>query len=60
MVQDRQGEGGGFSGAGLGDAYQVATRHGDQDCLLLDWSRSDVFFFCDRTHDRFVKAEALE
>jgi hypothetical protein len=26
----------------------------------LDWSRSGVVFFCDRTRDRFVKAEALE
>jgi hypothetical protein len=26
----------------------------------LDWSGSGVLFFRDRTHDRFVKAEAIE
>jgi len=60
MVQGRQGEGGGLSGAGLSDANHVATRHGDRNRLLLDWSGSGVLFFRDRTHDRFVKAEAIE
>src|SRR5580704_16566015 len=60
LVQDRQSKGGGFSGAGLGDADHVATRHGDRDRLQLDWSGNCVVFVCDRTDDRFVKAEAFE
>ena len=36
LVQDRQGEGGGLAGAGLGDAEDVAARHLRGDGLGLD------------------------
>ena len=38
-VQDRQGEGGGLAGAGLGDAQQVAAGHDARDGLRLDRGR---------------------
>src|ERR1700728_4882655 len=60
MMQDRQSERGGFAGAGLGDADQVAMRHDDRNRLLLDWGWSGVLFFCDCTGDRCVKAEAIK
>jgi len=59
-MQDRQREGGGLAGSGLGDPDHVAARHDDWDCVLLDWGCGGVFFFCDCTSNRFVKAEAIK
>jgi hypothetical protein len=60
VVQDRRGEDGGLSCAGLSNTNYVAARHSDWDRLLLDRTGSAVLSFCDRTHDRFAEAEAIE
>ena len=60
LLQDRQREGGGFAGAGLGDPDHVAARHDDRDGLYLDRGRNGVFFFGDCSRNRVVEAEAVE
>ena len=59
-MQDRQREGGGLAGAGLGDADDIATGHQNRNCLLLDRSWRFVFFLGQRTEDGTVEIEVLE
>jgi len=59
-VQDRQCEGGGSTGPGLGNPDPVAARHGGGNRLRLDRSRSEVFFLCECTRDCVVKSEVVK
>jgi hypothetical protein len=56
-VQDRQGEGGGLAGAGLGDAQQVAARQHGRDGLRLDRGRGGVALVGQRLQEGLGKAE---
>ena len=60
MMQDRQREGRGLAGSGLGDSDHVAARHDGRDGLRLDRCRREVFFFGERTRDRVIKLEVVE
>jgi hypothetical protein len=59
-MQDRQRERGGFAGAGLCDADQVAARHDFRYRLRLDRRRSLVFFLRESAQKRFVEFEVGE
>ncbi len=59
-MQDRQGEGGGLAGAGLGDAQQVAAGHDDGDSLGLNRGRGLVAFGGKRLEQGRVEAEVGE
>jgi hypothetical protein len=60
MVQDRQREGRGLAGAGLGDAAEVAAGHHVRDGLGLDRGGSFVAFGGERLLDRGGEAEVGE
>ena len=60
MMQDRQRERGGLAGSGLRDSDHVAARHDDRNCLRLDWCRSEVFFFGERTRDCVIKSKVVK
>ena len=51
LVQDRQREGRGLAGTGLGDADDVAARHHGRDGLGLDRSWREVLFLGEGTYD---------
>ena len=59
-VQDRQREGRGLAGAGLGDADDVAAGDGERDGLGLDRRGRVVIFFLECTRNGFGKAEILK
>ena len=59
-VQDRQREGGGLAGAGLGDAEHVAAGQCDGDGLGLDGRGREVILFFERTRDGIGEAEILK
>jgi hypothetical protein len=59
-MQDRKGEGGGFSGSGLGDAYDIASFEDEWNCLGLDGGGGDVVFFDKSARNRFGKAESIK
>ncbi len=59
-VQDRQREGRGLAGAGLGDAAEVAARHGRRDRLGLDRGRRDVAGLAERPQHGLGEAEISE
>ena len=56
-LQDRQGEGGGLAGAGLGDAEQVAPVEDAGDGLRLDRGGRVVAFAGQRLEQRRSEAE---
>ncbi len=56
-VQDRQGEGRGLAGAGLGDAEQVPALHHRGDGLGLDRGGGVVAFGLKRTQQRLGQTE---
>ncbi len=56
-MQDRQGEGGGLAGAGLGDAQQVAAGEHAGDGLRLDRGGRGVAFGGQRLEERLGEAE---
>ena len=56
-MQDRQGEGGGLSGSGLGDADDIASFENERNGLGLDGGRGDVVFFGKSARNRFGEAE---
>ena len=60
MVQDRQREGRGLAGAGLGDAAEVAAGHHVRDGLGLDRGRGFIAFGGERLLDRGGEAEVGE
>ena len=59
-MQDRQGEGGGFSGSGLGDADDIASFENERNGLGLDGGRGDVVFFGKSARNRFGEAESIK
>ena len=59
-VEDREREGGGLAGAGLGDADDVAAGQRQGDGLSLNGRGRDVVFFLERTRDRIGEAEILK
>src|SRR5690349_20312047 len=59
-MQDRQREGCGLAGAGLGDADDVATGERERDGLGLNRGRGDVVFFLEGSRDRVGEAEILK
>ena len=59
-VQDRQREGGGLAGAGLGDADDVASGECQWNGLGLDGSGREIVFFSKRTGDGIGEAEILK
>ena len=59
-VEHRQGEAGGFAGAGLRAAQQVAPHQHPGDGLRLDRRRRAVALFLDGAHDRLGQAERGE
>ena len=59
-VQDRQREGRGLAGAGLGDADHVAPGERERDGLGLDGGGGEVVFFTKRSRDQVGEAEILE
>jgi hypothetical protein len=52
LVDQRQGEGGGLAGAGLGDAQNVLAGEGDRDGLRLNGGGRGVAGVCDRLKGR--------
>jgi hypothetical protein len=59
-MQNRQGEGGGFSGSGLGDADDIASFEDERNGLGLDGGGGDVVFFGKSTRNRFGEAESIK
>ena len=59
-VQDRQREGCGLAGAGLGDADDVTSGESEGDGLGLDGRGRQIIFFLERTRDWIGKAEILK
>ncbi len=59
-IEDRQREGGGFAGAGLGKANEVPALLDDGKRLDLDWRRLGVALGLKRFEDRRGNAEVLE
>ena len=59
-MQDRQREGGGLAGAGLGDADDVAAGENDRNGLRLDRRRRVVFLFGQRAQDGLGEAEVIK
>ena len=60
LVEDRQREGRGLAGAGLGDADEVAPLHQRRDRLRLDRRRRGIAELGERMNQRFGKAEPEE
>ena len=60
VVEDRQREGRGLAGAGLGDADDVALGEQQRDGLGLDRGGGDVFFFGKGAKDRLCEAEIVK
>ena len=60
VVEDRQREGRGLAGAGLGDADDVAALEGERNGLGLDRGGGLVFFFGDGAKDRLCEAEVVK
>ena len=59
-MQDRQGEGGGLAGAGLGDAQQVLAEHDVGDGLGLDRRRIGVAGGVQRLEEGLVQAHGFK
>ena len=59
-VQDRQREGRGLAGAGLGDADDVTASDGERNGLGLDRRGRVVVFFLESTRNGFGEAEILK
>ena len=59
-MQDRQGEGGGLSGSGLGDADDLASFEDERNGVGLDGGGGDVVFFGKSTRNRFGEAESIK
>jgi hypothetical protein len=59
-VQDRQREGCGLAGAGLGDADDVTAGKCEGDGLSLDGRGREIILFLERTRDWIGKAEILK
>ena len=59
-MQDRQREGRGLAGAGLGDADDVAAGKGERNGLGLDGGGREIVLFFERTRDGIGKAEILK
>ena len=59
-VEDRQREGGGLAGAGLGDADEIAPFHQDGNGLRLNRRRLGVAHFGQCVDERRGEAEAVE
>ena len=59
-VQDREREGCGLAGAGLGDADDVTAGHCERDGLGLDGRGRVVIFFLECTRDGIGEAEILK
>jgi hypothetical protein len=59
-MQDRQGEGGGFAGSGLGDADDIASFKDERNGLGLNGGGGDVVFFGKSARNRFGKAESIK
>ena len=57
LVKDWQRESRGLSGAGLGDADDIASRHCGRNGLGLDRGRSDIALVGERTRNRQSEAE---
>src|ERR1700686_3187516 len=57
LMQDRQREGRGLAGAGLGDADNVAARHQERDGLGLDRGWREVLFLGGGTGNGVVEFE---
>jgi len=60
MVEDRQREGGGLAGSGLGDADEVAPGHQRGNRLRLDRRRLAIAHFGHSGDERRGEAEAVE
>ena len=60
VIEDRQREGRGLAGAGLGDADDVALGEQQRDGLGLDRGGGDVFFFGKGAKDRLCEAEIVK
>ena len=59
-MEDRQREGGGLAGAGLGDADDVAAGQRERDGLGLDGGGGEVVLFLKGTRDGIGEAEVLK
>jgi len=59
-MQDRQGKGRGFAGAGLGQAHDVLAGHDLRNRLGLNGGRSDITRRHDASRDLGVKLETCE
>ena len=59
-VQDRQGECGGFAGAGLGQAHDVQALHDGRNALFLNRCRCGVAGCRNSGSDLGMKIECLE
>ena len=60
VVEDRQREGRGLAGAGLGDADDIALGEQQRNGLGLDRGGGDVFFFGEGAKDRLCEAEIVK
>ena len=60
LMQDRQCEGRGFAGAGLGDADEIAAGEHVRNGLGLDRCGRDVLFFGKSSRNRRGKAEMVK
>ena len=60
VIEDRQREGRGLAGAGLGDADDVAPGEQQRDGLGLDRGGGDVFLFGEGAKDRLCEAEFVK
>jgi hypothetical protein len=59
-MQDRQGEGGGLAGPGLGDADDIAALEDEGDGLCLDRGGGDVALLHKSASNRFGEAETIK
>jgi hypothetical protein len=59
-MHDRQGEGGGLAGAGLGDAEEIAASHHVRDGLGLDRGGVGVAFAFEGLEEGCVEIEFSE
>ena len=60
MIEDREREGRGLAGAGLGDADHIALGEQQRDGLGLDRSGGNVAFGGQRAEDRLCEAEIVK
>ena len=60
MMQDRQRERRRLAGACLCNSNHVTAREGNRNGLRLNWRGRGVFFFGERTDDRFGEAEVMK